>query len=519
MTGQGAQRGAVHAVKAFADTYLDSVLQLAGTRAVQQIAGVQWGSAAMGTPANLDTLRQRGFGPDDLDGVTGGDLFLAVLADDDQAVASALEAGERAMFAVRERTRQGGQPPPRTLDEAVSRQPASTVAVISVPGEYAALEAHKAMTLGLDVLLFSDNVSVPDEIALKEHAARRGRLMMGPGAGTAMLNGTGLGFANVVRPGRVGVIAAAGTGAQEAMVLLHRWGLGVSGVVGLGGRDLSSAVGGRMAHLALEAMRRDPGTDAVLLVSKPAAREVVASVLAAAGDLPMVAAFVGLPPDGPLPAGHLVADTLEGGAAAVVRLLGLTAPDVTTSLGPGLDQVLARLPEERRAVRGLYSGGTLCYEALVLLGRSIGPVWSNTPLEQRHALPAPPGASVCLDLGEEEYTRGRPHPMIDPQARLEQIRRAGSEDDVAVVLIDVVLGHGSHPDPAGVLAPVCAELRHGGPQVVAYVLGTDLDPQGYAGQVQTLVDAGCIVTPTAARAALTAAAIAARDPLIARATL
>jgi FdrA protein len=320
-----------------------------------------------------------------------------------------------------------------------------------------------------------------------------------------MLARTGLGFANVVRPGPVGVIAAAGTGAQEAMALLDRWGVGVSHVVGLGGRDLSEEVGGRMALLALEALREDPDTEVILLVSKPPAPSVAERLLECGGSKPLVASLIGLSGrDG-------VCDTLEGGVVATLAALGLHPPDLTTSRGPSLEAVLDRLPSTRTTVRGLYSGGTLCYEALVLLGRELGtPVYSNTPLDKAYGLPAPDGAHVCLDLGEEEYTKGRPHPMIDPEARLEMLRETG--DDVAVVLLDVVLGHGSHPDPAGLLAPVCAEvMADGGPQVVAYVLGTDADPQGYSAQVDTLTAAGCIVTETAARAALVAARIVRRE--------
>jgi FdrA protein len=207
-----------------------------------------------------------------------------------------------------------------------------------------------------------------------------------------------------------------------------------------------------------------------------------------------------------------VTDTIEGGVAGALRRLGAEPPDPTHRHGPGLDEVIARLAPTRTTVRGLYSGGTLCYEALVLLGRTMGPVWSNTPIDKRYGLPAPTPASVCLDLGEEEYTRGRPHPMIDPEARIGMLRDLRDDPDVAVVLLDVVLGYGSHPDPAGLLAPVCAELSGpGGPQVVAYVLGTEQDPQGYRDQVRTLAEAGCVVTETAARAALTAAAIATRD--------
>jgi FdrA protein len=510
-----------HAVAAFPDAYVDSVLQLAGTRAAREVAGVLWASAAMATPANVEILLEKGFAVQDLSSLTGGDLFVAVRADDEAAAEQALEAARAAMFAARGRRPAAQEKAPRSLDEARERLPHASLAVISTPGDYAALEAHTALRAGLDVLLFSDNVSVEDEIELKEHAIARGRLLMGPGAGTALLAGTGLGFANQVRPGRVAVMAAAGTGAQEAMALLDRWGVGVSHVIGLGGRDLSSAVGGRMALQALSMLRQDPATDAVLVVSKPPAPAVAARVLAAAGhDLPLVAAFVGLPAAAPVPDGSVVTDTLEGGVLRMLRMLGIDPPDVTRSRGPSVADVVARLDPARRTVRGLYSGGTLCYEALVLLGRTLGPVWSNTPVDTRYGLPAPAGSSVCLDLGEEEYTKGRPHPMIDPEARVELLHATVDDPTIGVVLLDVVLGHGSHPDPAGVLAPVLAAIAGGsGPQVVAYVLGTRADPQDYDRQVSVLVEAGCIVTETAARAALTAAAVVGRDPTLARLAL
>jgi FdrA protein len=200
----------------------------------------------------------------------------------------------------------------------------------------------------------------------------------------------------------------------------------------------------------------------------------------------------------------------------VVRALatvGLEPPDPSSGLVEQVDAVCARLPQQRRLVRGLFSGGTLCYESLVILSRFLGPVYSNTPLDKRYGLPAPDDGHVCLDLGEEEYTKGRPHPMIDPEARVELLRQEGADPNTAVILLDVVLGHGSHADPAGELAPVCAELMQGGdgPQVVAYVLGTEGDPQGFEAQRAKLREAGCVVTETAARASLAAAAIVLRD--------
>lgn len=505
----------IHQVKVFKGTYLDSVLQMAGTRAMLEVEGVDWAAAAMATPANVGTLLERGF---DQVAASANDLFIAVSAPDEGVAEKGLVAGEERLFAATAAAPKAGSAValPRTLEEVAG----ANVAVISVPGDYATLEAHKALSAGLDVLLFSDNVSVEDEVTLKDRATELGRLVMGPGAGTAMLGGVGLGFANVVTPGlrgpnavigRVGVIAAAGTGAQEAMSLLDRWGVGVSHVIGLGGRDLTDAVDGRMAKLAVAAMRDDPGTDAILLVSKPPSERVAQEVVALAGGTPLVAALVGLKGELRLPEGVTVVTTLEEGVVQTLARLGRRPPDLVEGLA---DAVSVAVDAGRTLVRGLFSGGTLCYESLVILSDVLGPVWSNTPLDKRFRVPAPAGSHVCLDLGEEEYTKARPHPMIDPEARIEHLRAAGDDEQVAVVLIDVVLGHGSHPDPAGQLAPVCAEIRAGGagPQVVAYVLGTDHDPQGFAGQRAKLVDAGCIVTATAARASRAAAAIALRQP-------
>ncbi|HEX2052182.1 MAG TPA: hypothetical protein VHJ78_00465 [Actinomycetota bacterium] len=262
-------------VKVYPDKYVDSVLQMAATRAMLEIDGVDWAAAAMATPANVSTLEGKGFDRNELGGASANDLFIAIDASEDGAADKAAAAGEERLFTapsgggVEEATRQ-----PRSLGEGLDLQANTNVAIVSVPGDYAALEAHKALSAGLHVLLFSDNVPIQHEVELKDRATDLGLLVMGPGAGTAMLGGTGLGFANVVKPGRVGVVAAAGTGAQEAMSLLDRWGAGVSHVIGLGGRDLTEDIGGRMAKLAVGAMREDPKTEAILLVSKPPAEQV-----------------------------------------------------------------------------------------------------------------------------------------------------------------------------------------------------------------------------------------------------
>ena len=508
-------------LRLFKDTYVDSVVQLGGMRAMREVPGVRWASAVMATPANVEALQVEGMPASDLANAGANDFCLAVRADSAEGAEQALDVGAAIIFASREPTAERAEQHIRSVRQAVAAQPESNVAVISVPGEYAGLAAFQALSAGLHVLLFSDNVPVDKEIALKSYARSKGLLLMGPGAGTAMLAGTCLGFANVVTPGRVGVVAAAGTGAQEAMCLLDRWGVGVSQVIGLGGRDLSEQVGGQMALSAIAALRDDPGTDVILLVSKPPSRQVARAVLEAAGPTPLVAALIGMDATGfTVPAGVTLERTLETGVAAALAVVGRSAPDTTALLGPPVEQVRRRLAPRRTAVRGLFSGGTLCYESLVILGPVLGAVYSNTPINPSWRLPAPPGSHQCLDLGEEEFTRGRPHPMIDAEARIDVVREHAADEQVAAVILDVVLGYGAHRDPASLLAPVCAQVMSGGgPQVVAYVLGTEQDPQRLQAQRDLLVNAGCIVTETAARASLTAAAIATGDAALVSARL
>ncbi len=496
--------------------YVDSVLLMAATRTMVGRPGVEWATTVMGTPANLETLAGEGFEGDDLHGAGANDLVFAVRAGSEAEAEGALDTGdaalsERAPGARREERRPGN------LEEAAAALPGANVALVSVPGPYAAMEAHRALSVGLHVLLFSDNVPVEAEVELKTRALDLGLLMMGPGAGTALLGGIGLGFANAVRRGPVGLIAAAGTGGQEAMTLLDRWGTGVSQVIGVGGRDLSEPVGGCMTRLAVRALVDDPATEVLLIVSKPPSPAVARSLVEELGAKPAVLALLGLEGDVPAGPGVRVERTLEAAVLATLDGLGLRLPNLTAGL-EGVAGAVARLPSERRAVRGLFSGGTLCYESMVVLSVRLGPVHSNTPLREGWGLPAPPGAHVCLDMGEEEYTRGRPHPMIDPEARSEEILGQGADPATAVVLIDVVLGYGSHPDPASMLAPACSKVTGspGGPAVVAYVLGTETDPQGLDAQRRRLQDAGCILAPTAARAALASAAIATRKPELVR---
>ncbi|MFN8111229.1 MAG: hypothetical protein U0Y82_15520 [Thermoleophilia bacterium] len=467
-------------VRVITGRYADSMRLMGVARAVRGTDGVDACELGMGTPANLEALRALGAevsaGP--------GDVVIAVSADDPAVAAGALADAERGLVAAATDTTAATVAAPRTLVSARERLPGANLALVSVPGEYAALEAHRALTLDMDVFLFSDHVSVDDEVALKRRGEARGRLVMGPGCGTAMLGGVGLGFMNVVRRGPVGVVAAAGTGAQEVACLLDAAGVGVSQVIGVGGRDLSEDVGGIMFRQAMRLLADDPETERLLLVSKPPDPAVVARLAAEIPDAtPVVAAFVGW--DGPA-AGFPVHATLEAGAAAAAGTAPAPAP-------PPPDDAPWRAARGR-GLLALYSGGSLAHEALTILEPHMA-VGGNVT---HH--PQSGSAHVVLDLGEEEYTRGRPHPMVDLTVRADMLREAAGDDGVGCVLVDLVLGHGAHPDPAAELAPVLAGLTARIP-VIARVCGTAADPQDSARQERTLRDAGVLVAPSNAAAA------------------
>lgn len=398
----------------------------------------------------------------------------------------------------------------------------ATLALISTPGDYAAAEARKALDAGLDVMIFSDNVSVDDEIALKRRAHERGLLVMGPDCGTAIVGGVALGFANVVRRGDIGCVGAAGTGLQQVTSLVDRWGAGISNALGTGSHDLSSEVGGITMLDALAALDADPETNVLLLVSKPPAPDVAERVLdaAARSAKPAVVCFLGAPRENVERPGIQAASTLDEAAEkAVAASLGAAPQRPPES---ELDALAAEaregLADSQRYLRGLYSGGTFGYEASLLLSAAaVGRVWSNTPArpDDRIADVWKSREHTVVDLGDDVFTRGRPHPMIDYRLRVERIAEEAADPEVAVVLFDVVLGYGSHPDPASELVPAIeAALRAAAedgrlPAFVAHVCGTEGDPQSLATTTSRLRDAGVLLADSNARAVGLAARIVA----------
>jgi succinyl-CoA synthetase alpha subunit len=434
------------------------------------------------------------------------DLIVAVRGSDARDLREALDHADALLARPPRSAGPKGARRPRSLDAAIASLGGAELALISVPGEYAAAEARKALARGLHAMVFSDNVPVEDERALKLFARRKGLLVMGPDCGTAILGGVPLAFANAVPPGDIGIVAASGTGLQEVASLIARAGFGVSHAIGTGGRDLSEAVGALTTLAALDAFDADPATRKVVVISKPPAPSVARAVLTrvAHSAKPHVVCFLGADALD-VPANAARAATLEDAAALASAPFppGDFAPDAIAA------EWRAKLAPSRRFVRGVYSGGTLCAEAQVLLRRAGAAYWSNAPVPGALAA-KPERGHMLIDYGSDEYTRGRPHPMIDPTLRDAGLAAALDDDTVAAILVDIVIGTGANDDPAEHAANAVAAAGARAACVIACVVGTDLDAQNRAAQVRTLEEAGIVVAPSHAAAARLAIAIATR---------
>jgi FdrA protein len=456
--------------------YADSVRLMQVSRDVGARERVTAVLVAMATPLNLELAAGMGLAP--AESASPDQLLVAIEAADDAALAAAVVAVDTAL-AARERAAGPAQAVPlRTIGAGLDALDADgpALAVVSVPGPYAVAEAADAIAAGRSVLVFSDGVPVEAEVALKRAAHDAGVLVMGPDCGTAIVSGLALGFANVVRRGPVGLVAASGTGAQQVSCLLDMAGIGVSHVLGVGGRDLSEAVGGLATLDALALLDADPATERVLLVSKPPAPSVASAVERAAQELSVPVHSAALSPESP---------DLTAAVEALLADLGVAVPE-----WPSRPAALQAAPGA--VLKGLYAGGTLADEAMLLATPVVGDVRSNTPLRPELDLGTDLSASghVVIDFGDDALTAGRAHPMIDPTLRLEALARVAASGEPAVVLMDVVLGYGADPDPAATLAP--ALKAAGSPAVVALV-GTEADPQGWSRQADALAAAGAAV--------------------------
>ncbi len=539
--------------------YHDSVVLMRLQAALAGLPGVADAAAVMGTPANRDLLAASGLLAPEAERARPEDLVVVVRAESAEAADAALQQVD-ALLAARGAAAAPGAFRPRTLAAAAKLLPAARWVLVSVPGRYAAAVAREALELGKNVFLYSDNVAVEDEAELKRAAGEKGLIVLGPDCGTAIVGGAGFGFANRVRRGSIGLVAASGTGLQAVASRIHALGAGVSQALGTGGRDLAPEIGGATAAQAIEALGRDPDTRVIVLVSKPPEAEVAARLLWRLEETgkPAVVCLLGLvpplrrlgsvhfaagldaaaevaveleakakdqvgkkrvaaePPSAKLEGERAVTDDARHGGRALRpeeggsrvapgpcagRSRGEPAADTRRGAAPGDPR---GFEPGQRFLRGLFAGGTLAYEALLALRPLAFPLYSNLSSFGVRRLPDL-GKSLghtILDLGDDELTVGRPHPMIDNSLRLRRLRQEAADPEVAAVLLDVVLGEGAHPDPAAELGPAVAAARAAAAgegrqlEVVAWVVGTEGDPQGLARQVAALEAAGARVVRT-----------------------
>ncbi|MFN2227730.1 MAG: acyl-CoA synthetase FdrA, partial [Anaerolineae bacterium] len=481
--------------------YYDSVVLMQLQRSLAALPGVVDAGVVMGTEANREILAQTGLLTPEAEAAAADDLVIVVKAEDDAAAEAAL--GQVDELLTRRRATVEQDYLPKSLESAAETLPQAQWVLISVPGRYAAGVARQALNLGKHVFLYSDNVSLDDEVALKRTAAEKGLLVMGPDCGTALVNGVGLGFANRVRPGPIGLVAASGTGLQQVSSRIHGLGSGLTHGLGTGGRDLSQEVGAITARQGLDLLTRDPETRVIVLISKPPSPQVAEELLRLArrAGKPVVVDFIGYARAvRRVDNLHFVA-TFDQAAETAVALAREAAGAESIELAAAASPAAKPFAASQRYLRGLFSGGTLAYEALLLLQDYLPRVWSNVPLHKEDRLPNSmvSQAHTLVDLGEDEFTQGRLHPMMDNDLRIRRLQQEAEDPEVAVLLLDVVLGYGAHPDPAGELAPVIARARAAAQEngryleVVAVVVGTDEDPQDLADQVQKLEAAGAWV--------------------------
>lgn len=473
--------------------YLDSVALMQMSREIASMDGVEEAAMMMGTPSNQQIMFDAGLLPSPESEAGGGDLIIAVRAEAKAGAAALAHAKQLLEAPAVQKNDDGAQWRPRSLRSAVKQAPGANLALISVSGDFAVAEARKAIRRGLHAMIFSDNVPIEDEVALKLEAVELGRLVMGPDCGTAIINGAALAFANKVPRGDIGIVGASGTGIQEVSCLIAKGGKGISHAIGVGGRDLKQEVGGLSTLMAIDALEDDPGTRHIVLISKPPARAVAEKIVdhVGAGKKNYTLCFVGAD-EMALPENAVFTSTLK---AAAQSALGQDVARPKHAAG-----VPAGTKLRGKQAIGLFSGGTLCAEAQVIFRNSQQAVSSNVPIPGVLSLGQDKDAHPMIDLGDDDYTRGKPHPMIDPSVRDDALKEALENPRIGVILMDLVLGYGAHSDPAGILTAVLAEGPADRPVLIASVTGTDQDYQGLAAQSAKLEAAGVLVAPSNADA-------------------
>lgn len=487
--------------------YFDSVFLMKLSREVSDMEGVKDSSVVVGSEENKKILKTAELFMPEFAEANGNDLLIALKGESPEVLKKALEKAMELLNPKADNAEGKNKERPKSLESALKRLPGASLALFSIAGKYAADEAMKALEKGLHVMLFSDNVSLEDEIKLKTYGRDHGLFVMGPDCGTAIIDGVPLAFANVVNRGPIGIVAASGTGLQEVTCLISNLGEGISQAIGTGGRDVKKDVGGICFLMGLEALMNDPDTKVILLVSKPPHQEVMDKIVQKARETskPVIAMFLGAPKDSLKDTGLHYAETLADAAFMSVKFCN------KRTLSPFFDldelkqvasQVLSRV-KKGQYLRALYSGGTFCSETQLILNRiGVEGIFSNAPISQAFKLE---NSFVCVqnavvDMGEDEFTVGRPHPMIDFSLRNRKIIEEAKNPETSIILLDLVLGYGANMNPLEDILPTLKEALQHVPVIVA-VTGTDGDPQDRRNIIKSLREIGCVVKESNAQAA------------------
>lgn len=483
------------------NNYQDSINLMLLTNNINAIEGIEQGQVMMASDANKDILKSAGLYTDEVEAAGANDMAIVIDAADESVMEDVLAEVDRFLNDLSGKKEAGGVTSVNNWNDALEAMPDANLALFSIPGTYAADEIEKALDSGLHVFSFSDNVSLEDEVRLKEKAHEKGLLLMGPDCGTGIISSVPLAFTNVTNPGNIGIVAASGTGIQEATTMIDRLGGGVVHAIGTGGRDLNEKVQATTMIDSIVALEQHDPTDVILVISKPPAKEVRDNVMKLLQSIskPVVAIFLGEKPEAHV--GNVaLAYTLEEAARIAVDIAN--GDEVKANYNEPIEfQVDQPLPEGK-TVKGLYSGGTLASEAATLISDALG--LANVKGEEGYILNT--NGFQVMDLGDDIYTQGKPHPMIDPDVRVNKLEEVLEDETTGIILLDVVLGYGSHADMAGALAPSIKDAVSKAKEanrelyVIGSVVGTDNDPQNYAQAVQTLEDAGVIVESSNARA-------------------
>ncbi len=494
-------------------SYQDSVVLMLLTNEISTIEGVKKVSIMMATPANKDIFKQSGLDTEELMNASANDMVVVADIDDDSLLDTIMEQVE--VFLKKQSAASEGKKGTESVkswDKALAKMPEANLAVISIPGAYAALEADRALDEGLNVFMFSDNVTIEDEKALKEKAHEKGLAVMGPDCGTGIIQSVPVAFTNNVAPGSIGIIGASGTGIQELTTIIDRLGEGVTNAIGIGGRDLNAKIGGITMMDMIDSMEDDDAVKVLVIVSKPPAKEVRDMISDRLSDFskPVVTLFVGEKPEYH-EENFYHAYTLDEAARLAVSLVrGKDVPEAEIDI----DASAFYKAEDKKTIKAYYSGGTLANEAAMLIKDAMN---CEVPPEDIEGYMLQLDGNVVVDLGDDAYTQGKPHPMIDPAKRIECMQEAVDDESTGVVLLDIMLGYGSHADMAGSLIPTIKELQEkadaAGRKVffIATVCGTRRDYQGYDDAVNKLKEAGVIVCENNKLACRTAIRAIGRD--------